>query len=77
MKKILTTLIGTSLLAGALYASENIKIDHSKMTMSQSECQAMMKTQKKINNMDEQKTSKSGLDLLLERYSNDDPFGGG
>jgi hypothetical protein len=77
MKKILTTLIGTSLLAGALFASGNMTMDDSKMSMAQSECQSMMKTQKKMHNMDEKKTSKSGLDLLLERYSNDDPFGGG
>jgi hypothetical protein len=47
MKKILTTLIGTSLLAGTLYASENMKMDHSKMSMTTTQADSESKIQGK------------------------------
>jgi uncharacterized membrane protein (DUF106 family) len=78
MKKILTTLIGTSLLAGALFASGNMNMmDQSKMSKTQKECQSMMKSQKSMHNADNKQISQSGLNLLEKRYSQEDLTAGG
>jgi hypothetical protein len=77
MKKILTTLIGTSLLAGALFASGNMNMmDQSKMSMTQKECQSMMKSNN-MHNLDNKQTSQSGLNLLEKRYAQEDLTAGG
>ena len=68
MNKILTTLIGTSLLAGALYAGQHT----SKGNNTHSQCHKSSVASDKNSNM-----SKTALDLLQESLVQNDLYGGG
>ena len=74
MNKIITTLIGTSLLAGALYAGQHT----SKGNNTHSQCNNTVKSDKSICSVSEAKVStKSAIDLFQESLAQNDPFGGG
>jgi hypothetical protein len=63
MNKIFTTLIGTSLLAGALYAGQFTSND-----TSNSQCQSAC-------NFDTSKAPQTGLEVLDAIYAENAPFG--
>jgi len=67
MNKILTTLIGTSLLAGALYAGQHT----SKGNNTNSHCNSSVASDKNSN------MSKTALDLLQESLAQNDLYGDG
>jgi len=71
MNKILTTLIGTSLLTGALYAGQHTSMKNTKGCSAHSQCKFSMKSDK------ESTTTKTGIDLFFEQYTQNDPNGGG
>ena len=68
MNKILTTLIGTSLLTGALYAGQHT----SKENNTHSQCNKSSVASDKNSNM-----SKTALELFQESLAQNDPYGGG
>ena len=67
MNKIITTLIGTSLLAGALYAGQST----SQGNYEHSQTKSSVASDKNLN------LSKTALDLFQESLAQNDPFGGG
>jgi len=65
MNKILTTLIGTSLLTGALYAGQHSSMNNAKGCKAHSKCQYSC-------NIDDKKSSKSDSQLRFEKLVHED-----
>ena len=71
MNKILTTFIGTSLLAGALYAGQHT----SNGCNAHSQCQSSMKKDNGSCNINDSKVSKTAVELVIESFEEDERFG--